>query len=131
MNSRLPELENIEIYSEDGMREFIKKYQAYCKDLALQAHWAAGVLRPRIATLPSIEEAGKVVSLLSGSGSKHYARIVTAYMLRSGEAQVVAAGQMGASWGAMERYFLGPAAQAQAPSFKVNKPGNARRRRAG
>jgi len=130
MDRVLPTLQGHDIYSEDGLRDYAKEYQKICKELAMEAQYIAQVLRPALSTLPVNEEPSGVSRLFSsfqGGSAKAYARAVTAYMLRAGEAAVVSAGQMGASWAALERYFLAPPKQQKKPAFSTNRGGNRRR----
>lgn len=119
--SRLEGLEIHDVYSEDGFRAWIKDGQKLDKDIMREYDYVAGIIRPALETLPTTEEAGKLTRLVSGSSSKAYARMVAARIERAAEFHQLAAGELGAAWTALQRYFLGPAKRERQPAFKVNK----------
>lgn len=106
MSRRMSELSKLDLYDEDGYREWTKTMIGIHKDLQGEIAFGAQVLYQVLAVTPVSNPRTGILG--AGDDSKHYARKVRTYLNRARQSNEFAAGQIAGAWSQFENGFLVP-----------------------
>lgn len=102
----LSELDNFDIMTEDGYRQWTLTARNLGKGLRDELSFAAVTLQQILRVTPVATARSGVLS--QGDDAKAYARKVRAYLSRAAQSSEYAAGQIQGAWSVFENGFLVP-----------------------
>lgn len=125
--ARLDEIGDLDLYDEDGYREWTKRMIKLSKDMTQEISFSAGILYSILSVTPVSNPRTGIAS--AGDDSKYYARKVRGYLNRASQSVEFAGAQVAGGWSQFENGFLVPS-NARVRGMKLHTRGGSSRGKA-